>query len=61
MATAMLPAHRERVAAARAALGDDAAFERAWQEGEAMSLEDALRCARDRAADYTATGARSAG
>jgi non-specific serine/threonine protein kinase len=34
---------RERqVAVARAALGDDAAFDRAWQEGRAMTLEQAI-------------------
>lgn len=31
-----------RVAATRATLGDDAAFDRAWQEGRAMTLEQAL-------------------
>jgi len=30
------------VAAARAALGDDAAFSHAWQEGRALTLEQAL-------------------
>ncbi|HZW72717.1 MAG TPA: tetratricopeptide repeat protein, partial [Caldimonas sp.] len=34
---------RERqVAAGRASLGDDAAFDRAWQEGRAMTLEQAI-------------------
>ena len=49
------PPHEEReleraAAAARAALGD-AAFDRAWREGSAMDLEDAVRYAlNDRAA-----------
>jgi tetratricopeptide (TPR) repeat protein len=33
------------VTAARAALGDDAAFDRAWQEGRAMTLEQAVTLA----------------
>jgi predicted ATPase/class 3 adenylate cyclase len=33
--------HDQRVAAVRAAVKDDAAFDRAWQEGRAMSLEQA--------------------
>lgn len=37
--------HRDRkIAAARAALGDGAAFDRAWQAGRAMSLEQAVEC-----------------
>lgn len=36
---------RQRVAAARSALGDDAAFDCAWQEGRAMALEEAIRLA----------------
>jgi non-specific serine/threonine protein kinase len=32
--------HERRVPEARAALGDDNAFERAWQEGHAMSLDE---------------------
>jgi hypothetical protein len=32
----------EEVAAARSALGDDAAFDAAWQEGRAMPLEQAI-------------------
>ena len=43
------PAKRQRfdrqVAAARAALGDDAAFDAAWQEGRAMSLDQAIEYA----------------
>ena len=34
-----------QVAAARAALGDEAAFDRAWQEGRAMTLEQAIELA----------------
>ena len=38
--------HRERrVAAARAAARDDAAFDRAWQSGRALSLQQAIDCA----------------
>ena len=33
------------VAAARAALGDDPAFDRAWQEGRAMALDEAVNVA----------------
>jgi tetratricopeptide (TPR) repeat protein len=36
-----------QVAAARAALGDDVAFDRAWQNGRAMSLEQAVRYSLD--------------
>ena len=34
-----------RIAEARAALNDDAAFDAAWQEGRAMSLEQAVALA----------------
>jgi tetratricopeptide (TPR) repeat protein len=34
-----------RVAAARAAVGDDAAFDRAWREGQALTLEQAIALA----------------
>jgi non-specific serine/threonine protein kinase len=34
-----------RVAAARVALGDDAAFDHAWEEGRAMTLEHAIELA----------------
>jgi hypothetical protein len=34
--------HESRVAAARAALGDDAAFDLAWCEGRAMNLQQAV-------------------
>jgi predicted ATPase/class 3 adenylate cyclase len=36
------------VAAARAALGDDATFDRAWQEGRALTLEQAMQLASDK-------------
>ena len=39
------PRYGRRVAAARAALGDDAAFDRAWQEGRALTLEQAIALA----------------
>jgi len=34
--------HHRHISAARAALGDDAAFNRAWQQGRAQSLEQAI-------------------
>ena len=37
--------YEERVVAARAALADDAAFERAWKEGRALTLEQAIELA----------------
>ena len=37
--------YEQRIAAARTALGDDAAFDRAWQEGRAMPLEKAIELA----------------
>ena len=36
------PAHDARIAAVRAALGDDAAFDLAWRRGRSMDLGDAL-------------------
>ena len=49
--TPVLPGRRDRyerdVAAARTALGDDAAFERAWQKGRAMTIEQAIEQAID--------------
>jgi non-specific serine/threonine protein kinase len=42
---AELPRHDAQVAAARAAMGDDAAFDRAWQEGCAMTLEKIVESA----------------
>ncbi len=37
--------YEAQVAAARAASGDDVAFDRAWQAGRAMLLEETMRCA----------------
>ena len=45
MIEAMRPEYDRRVAAARASLRDDAAFDRAWQEGRAMALEHAMEYA----------------
>jgi predicted ATPase/class 3 adenylate cyclase len=39
--------HDRNVVAARAALGDDAAFEHAWQRGRALTLEQAIAFALD--------------
>jgi hypothetical protein len=39
------PDYERRVAAARAAMGDDAAFTRAWQDGRAMTQEQAMEYA----------------
>src|SRR5262249_33704772 len=36
------PRYEQQVAAARAALRDDAAFDAAWQEGRAMTMEEAI-------------------
>jgi hypothetical protein len=36
------PRHDHQVAVARAAIADDAAFDRAWQEGLALTLEQAM-------------------
>ena len=36
------PGYDRRVIAARAARGDDAAFDRAWREGRALTLEQAI-------------------
>ena len=36
------PIFDNEVAAARESLGDDKAFDRAWQEGRAMTLEQAV-------------------
>jgi non-specific serine/threonine protein kinase len=58
---ALMPEEQRRdqrdIAAARAAFGDDAAFDRAWHEGRAMSLEQAVRYA---LADETAQVAQTA-
>ena len=39
------PAYDLRVAAARAVVGDDAAFDQAWQEGRGLTLEQAIELA----------------
>jgi Tetratricopeptide repeat len=39
------PRYDRPVAAARVATGDDAAFDRAWQEGHALTLEQAIELA----------------
>jgi predicted ATPase/DNA-binding winged helix-turn-helix (wHTH) protein len=39
------PRYDRRVGAARAALGDDAAFDRAWHDGRALTLEQAIQLA----------------
>ena len=39
------PRYDARVSAVRAALGDDAAFDHAWQEGRALTLEQAVELA----------------
>ena len=41
------PNYDRRVAAARAVVGDDATFDRAWQEGRALLLEQAIALALD--------------
>jgi non-specific serine/threonine protein kinase len=40
-----LPQYDMKVASARAALGDDVAFDRAWQEGRALTLDEAIALA----------------
>jgi tetratricopeptide (TPR) repeat protein len=47
MPPARKPHYDRQVAAARAALGDDAAFDLVWREGRAMTLEQAVRYALD--------------
>ncbi len=42
-----LPRYRRHVAAAHAYVGDDGAFDRAWQDGRAMPLEQAVELALD--------------
>lgn len=44
------PDYHRRVAAARTALGDDTGFERAWQEGGALTMEQAIELARGESA-----------
>jgi predicted ATPase/class 3 adenylate cyclase/Tfp pilus assembly protein PilF len=41
----------QRGAAARAAVGDDAAFDRAWQEGHALTLKQAIELASEETAE----------
>ena len=45
MVPSELPRHNQNVAAARAALADDVAFDRAWQDGRAMTLEQTIEFA----------------
>ena len=45
------PRYERRVAAARAVLGDDAAFDRAWQDGRALTLEQAIKVALEQTAE----------
>ena len=45
LAPSELPRYDRQVAAARAVLGDDAAFDRAWQKGRALTLEQAVELA----------------
>jgi hypothetical protein len=40
-----------RVAATRVALADNAAFDRAWQEGRALPLEEAIELAMEETAE----------
>jgi hypothetical protein len=39
------PRYEQFITAARAALGDEVAFDAAWQEGRAMTMEEAIECA----------------
>jgi hypothetical protein len=39
--------YEQRVDSARVAVGDDAAFDRAWQQGRALTLEQAIDLALD--------------
>jgi predicted ATPase/DNA-binding winged helix-turn-helix (wHTH) protein/Tfp pilus assembly protein PilF len=47
LAPCELPLYNRQVAAARAALGDDAAFDQAWQEGRMMNRGKAMQYALD--------------
>ena len=47
------PRHDGRVATARAALGDDAAFDLAWQEGRALTLDRAIEVALEKTINRT--------
>jgi len=43
--------YEQRGAPARSAIGDDAAFDRAWQEGRVLSLSQAIELASDDTAE----------
>jgi predicted ATPase/class 3 adenylate cyclase len=45
------PRYDRHVATARAALGDDVAFDRAWQEGRALTIEQAIELALEEAVE----------
>jgi hypothetical protein len=45
------PNYDRRVAAARSASEDDTAFERAWQEGRALTIEQAIKLALEKIVD----------
>jgi tetratricopeptide (TPR) repeat protein len=47
------PRYDRRVTAARAALGDDVAFDRAWAEGLGLTIEQAIALAMDAGAERT--------
>ena len=49
------PNHERCVVAARAALGDDAAFDRAWQDGRKMTLDESVQFALDSLRNTTNT------
>jgi len=55
------PSYARQIAAARTALGDDAAFEQAWQEGRAMTLEQAIDYALHENAGNTQSGENADG
>jgi len=46
------PRYDRRVAAARTRLGDDAAFDRAWQEGRTLTLEQAIEFAMEKTVEH---------
>jgi hypothetical protein len=50
------PRYDRRVAAARAALGDDTAFARAWHEGGALTLEHAIELALENTVERSGPG-----
>lgn len=47
-----LPGYDRRVAAARSVLGDDAAFDRAWREGRALTLTRAIELALEETVEH---------